>query len=182
MIFGFGTLSLACPGLTMRSCAAAIAVVSRLTEGKAPPCHYNVNGHEYNMGYYLVDGIYPPWATFVSTISNPVGQKKAHSAQRQEPARKDIERAFGVLQAHYAVVRGRAKQVGSGDLVGGDDMLCDQLIMHNMTVEDERDDDVATLEFENIGDHIQLPDQNPAHLKSLFKCINKFNIDQLTSS
>ena len=56
------------------------------------------------MGYYLVDGIYPPWATFVSTISNPVGQKKAHFAQRQEAARKDVERAFGVLQACFAVV------------------------------------------------------------------------------
>ncbi|XP_073357841.1 uncharacterized protein [Aegilops tauschii subsp. strangulata] len=48
---------------------------ARLTKGKAPPCHYTVNGHEYNMDYYLVDSIYSPWATFVNTIFNPVGQK-----------------------------------------------------------------------------------------------------------
>ena len=50
------------------------------------------------MGYYLVGYAYPR-ATFVSTISNPVGHKKTHFAQRQEATRKDVERAFGVLQA-----------------------------------------------------------------------------------
>ncbi|EMS50894.1 Zinc finger protein MAGPIE [Triticum urartu] len=68
------------------------------------------NGHEYNMGYYLVDGIYPSWATFVNTSSNPVGQTKAHFVQRQEVARKDVERAFGVLQARFAVAHEAAKQ------------------------------------------------------------------------
>ena len=131
----------------------------RLTEGKAPPCHYTVNGHEYNMGYYLVDGIYPPWATFVSTISNPVGQKKSHFAQRQEAARKDVERAFGVLQARFAVVRGPAKQWDPETL--WEVMTC-CVIMHNMIVEDEGEDAAAALEFENMGDPIQLPDQNPA--------------------
>ena len=50
------------------------------------------------MGYYLVDGIYPPWVTFVKTISERVGHKRAHFAQRQG-ARKDVERTFGVFQA-----------------------------------------------------------------------------------
>ena len=61
------------------------------------------------MGYYLVDGIYPLWATFVGTISNLVGQKNGHFAQRQEAARKDVERAFRVLWARFTVVRGPAK-------------------------------------------------------------------------
>ena len=87
-----------------------------LTEGKALPCHYTVNVHEYNMVYYLVDGTYPLWAIFVNTISNPAGQKKAHFAQRQEAARKDVERAFGVLHARFAVVRGPAKQWGAETL------------------------------------------------------------------
>ena len=34
--------------------------------------------------------------------------------------------------------------------------------MHNMIVEDEGDDTAAALEFENMGDPIQLPDQNLA--------------------
>ena len=100
-----------CPGLNDIYVLQRLSLFARLTEGKAPPCHelYTVNGHGYNMRYYLVDGTYPSWTTFVSTISDPIGQKKAHFAQRQEAARKDVERAFGVLQARFAVVHGPAK-------------------------------------------------------------------------
>ncbi|XP_040258881.1 uncharacterized protein [Aegilops tauschii subsp. strangulata] len=82
---------------------------ARLVEKKTHPCHYIVNENGYNKGYYLVDGMYPPWATFVRTISNPVGQKKARFAPRQG-VRKDVERVFGILHDHFAVVRGPAKQ------------------------------------------------------------------------
>ena len=40
-------------------------------------------------------------------------------------------------------------------------MTC-YVIMHNMIVDDESDDAAAALEFENMGDRIQLPDQNSA--------------------
>ncbi|XP_028077273.1 uncharacterized protein LOC114279244 [Camellia sinensis] len=39
--------------------------------GKAPPVHYTINGHSYDIGYYFADGIYPQWATLVQTISSP---------------------------------------------------------------------------------------------------------------
>jgi hypothetical protein len=44
---------------------------SRLVSDDAPACNYTVIGHEYNMGYYLADGISPEWATHVKTIRNP---------------------------------------------------------------------------------------------------------------
>ncbi|XP_050125762.1 uncharacterized protein LOC126603038 [Malus sylvestris] len=44
---------------------------NNLTEGKAPQLDYYINGREYNMGYYLADGIYPKWATLVQAIPNP---------------------------------------------------------------------------------------------------------------
>ena len=47
----------------------------QLASGKAPACNYNVNGHDYTMGYYLADGIYPSWSTFVKTISDPKTKK-----------------------------------------------------------------------------------------------------------
>ncbi|XP_062152063.1 uncharacterized protein LOC133860489 [Alnus glutinosa] len=59
-------------------------IFSDLAQGRAPPVNYTVNGHNYNMGYYLADGIYPQWATFVKTISSPQGNKRKHFAAAQE--------------------------------------------------------------------------------------------------
>ena len=86
------------------------------------------------MGFYLVDSIYSSWATIVKTISDPLGQKKSHFAQRQEGAGNDVERAFGVPQACYAVVCGLAKQWDTKTL--WEVMTC-CVIMHNMIMEDE---------------------------------------------
>ncbi|XP_010436701.1 PREDICTED: uncharacterized protein LOC104720508 [Camelina sativa] len=42
-------------------------------EGRAPRVTYVVNGRQYNMAYYLTDGIYPNWATFIQSITLPRG-------------------------------------------------------------------------------------------------------------
>ena len=77
-------------------------------QGGAPPVHFVVNEHEYNMGYYLTDGTYPPWATFVQSISLPQNPKDSLFAQCQEACRKDLEREFWVLQARFNIIRNRA--------------------------------------------------------------------------
>jgi hypothetical protein len=66
-------------------------------KGQAPQVSYRVNDKSYQHGYYLVDGIYPEWAAFVNSI--PMAQTEKHKlfAAFQEGARKDVERAFGVL-------------------------------------------------------------------------------------
>ena len=84
-------------------------VFTLLANGHAHPVNYIINGHEYRMGYYLADGIYPNWSTFVKTIPCPQGLKKKHFVKAQESARKDVERAFGVLQARFVIVRGPAR-------------------------------------------------------------------------
>ncbi|KAL5570233.1 hypothetical protein UlMin_026808 [Ulmus minor] len=83
-------------------------VFKDLAEGRGPHINYSINGHEYTMRYYLADGIYPSWSTFVKTLSSPQGNKNKHFAACQESARKDVERAFGVLQSRFAIVRGPA--------------------------------------------------------------------------
>ncbi|XP_010229788.1 uncharacterized protein LOC104582138 [Brachypodium distachyon] len=68
--------------------------------GTASPVNYEINGHVYNKGYYLADDIYPRWSAFVKTISNPPpGGPRSWFATQQEACRKDVERAFGLLQA-----------------------------------------------------------------------------------
>jgi len=77
-----------------------------LYEGWSPKCEYMVNGRKYNIGYYLSDSIYPKWATFVKTIRLPQGTKAELFVESQESVRKEVERAFGVLQAWFALIRG----------------------------------------------------------------------------
>ena len=79
-------------------------VFARLAEGNYLPVNVNINDHNYNKGYYLADGIYPQWTTIVKTIPNPEGEKRKRFSQEQESARKDVERAFGVLQSRWGIV------------------------------------------------------------------------------
>ena len=39
--------------------------------GKAPDMRFMVNGNEYEHGYYLCDGIYPDYSTFVKAYKHP---------------------------------------------------------------------------------------------------------------
>ena len=84
------------------------SVFRRLCNGESPPFNYTVNGRDYNMGYYVADGIYPQWAAFVKIISEPHGNKQSQFATMQEAVRKDGERAFCVLQARWGIVHSAA--------------------------------------------------------------------------
>ena len=110
---------------------------SRLVAGDAPRVSYEVNNREYTMGYYLADGIYPTWATFVKTIPKTLinNPKKAHFAKVQESARKDVECAFGVLQKRFGIIKGPAEYWKPKVL--WQIMKC-CIILHNMIIEDER--------------------------------------------
>lgn len=82
---------------------------SKFAQGTAPPSNYTIQGKEYNMGYYLADGIYPKWSTTVQTINDPQGPNKKLFAARQEACRKDGKQAFGVLLAKFVIVAGSSR-------------------------------------------------------------------------
>ncbi|KAF8409735.1 hypothetical protein HHK36_005814 [Tetracentron sinense] len=107
------------------------SVFTDLTDGRAAAVDYSINGNDYDMGYYLADGIYPQWSTFVKTIPSPQGNKQKYFAAAQESARKDVERAF-----RFAIVRGPARFWKCETLK---DIMKACIIIHNMIVEDERD-------------------------------------------
>ncbi|MCH1922784.1 transposase, partial [Shewanella sp. A3A] len=70
----------------------------------------------------------------MKTIPEPHGNKRKYFAKAQEAVRKDVERAFGVLQARFAIVRGPARHWDEKTL-GYIMKAC--VIMHNMIIEDE---------------------------------------------
>ncbi|CAL2275881.1 unnamed protein product [Prunus armeniaca] len=107
-----------------------------MVHGVAHHIEYIVNGNQYHLGYYLADGIYPRWATLVNTIYSPDNPKKRLFAQMQEAYMKDVERAFGILQARSAIVLGPT-HMWCKDNLHSIMMTC--IILHNMIVEDENE-------------------------------------------
>jgi len=110
------------------------AIFAALAEGHTAPVNYTISGHEYTMGYYLADRIYPNWSTFVKTIPRPLEAKRKYFASKQESARKDVERAFRVLQSRFAIVRGLVRYWNEETLAY---IMKACIIMHNMIIEDE---------------------------------------------
>ena len=76
---------------------------------KSPRAPYMVNERRYEQGYYLADGIYPQWSTFVKSFSATTDDKHSYFKRKQESARKDIERAFGVLQGRWGILQQLAR-------------------------------------------------------------------------
>ena len=76
--------------------------------------HYCINGTVHDYIYFLVDGIYPKWPIFISTISDATPGSKDNKlfATYQEAVRKDIERAFGVIVKKFDILY--QDQIGFG--------------------------------------------------------------------
>lgn len=101
-----------------------------------PSFEYALQGKKRKMCYYLVDGIYPKWAIFVSTIAHAVSKKDKHFCAAQEGMRKDVERAFGVLVSRWHIL---AKPCNLWDLDIMNKTVKCAIILHNMIVEWRRD-------------------------------------------
>jgi len=80
-------------------------LMSDLCKGKYARCDYVMNEKQKDEPYWLVDGIYTELSCFVKTIAEPQGEKDQLFACRQESVRKDVERAFGVLQNLWRILK-----------------------------------------------------------------------------
>uniref|UniRef100_A0A0D3DQY9 DDE Tnp4 domain-containing protein n=1 Tax=Brassica oleracea var. oleracea TaxID=109376 RepID=A0A0D3DQY9_BRAOL len=110
-------------------------VFDDILQGRAPKVKFKVNNHTYRMAYYLTDGIYPNWSTFIQSIPLPQGPKAELFAERQESTRKDVERAFGVLQSRFTIVKNPAL-LSDKEKIGRIMRTC--VIFHNMIEDNER--------------------------------------------
>ena len=99
----------------------------------------------------------------MKTISSPKLPKEVLFAKEQEAARKDVERAFGILQARFAVVR-FPTMTWSQDQMWEVMHYC--VILHNMIIENERKHPVPEAElrepYYRQGQLAVLDDQVPA--------------------
>ena len=103
-------------------------------DGKTPECHFQVNNVTYKHGYYLVDGIFPEWATFVKSFTCPTGDKRQMFKTAQESARKDIEQPFLVIKQCWHIIHHPARAWHSKKLRN---IMYTCIILHNIILEDE---------------------------------------------
>ncbi|XP_071694293.1 protein ALP1-like [Rutidosis leptorrhynchoides] len=103
-----------------------------IKEGTAPPSPFNVNGHHYDRGYYLGDGIYPDWVMLVKATHNPIDEQRKKFNRFQESARKDIERAFGVLQGRFAMLKTSTRSMDFNKIIR---YMYACVVLHNMIQE-----------------------------------------------
>ncbi|KAM1801179.1 hypothetical protein ACFX11_032820 [Malus domestica] len=113
-----------------------IDLFNDVLQGKAPKVMYEVNRRMYDRPYYLADGIYPTWSTFVKTVPRPRSAKEKHFARCQDGCRNDVERCFGILQARWAIIKGAARLF---DVESLRSIMMTCISLHNMIVEDEYD-------------------------------------------
>ncbi|KAJ0912905.1 putative harbinger transposase-derived protein [Helianthus annuus] len=102
-----------------------------VTDGTAPSSPFYVNGRRYRRGFYLVDGIYPSWSVFVKAPSFPVEAKEKAFKKLQESARKDVERAFGVLKGRWGILH---RPVRSMTKKAIHSIVYACIILHNMLI------------------------------------------------
>jgi hypothetical protein len=103
------------------------------------------------MEYYLADGIYPEWATFVKTIPMLQGEKRKLFAQKQESTGKDMEQTFEVLQSRFMIIRGPARAWHMATIKH---IIYACIILHDMIVEDERHTYDGNFEYDNVNNDI----------------------------
>ncbi|XP_021810640.1 uncharacterized protein LOC110753951 [Prunus avium] len=113
-------------------------VFNDVLRGEAPNITYEINNTVYWNGYYLVDGIYPRWTTFVKSVPHPRSEKEKLFSAYQEGYKKDVERCFGILQARWGIIRGVVRMFDE-EVLRSIMMTC--IILHNMIVEDDYDYD-----------------------------------------
>lgn len=102
-------------------------------EEEAGVVPYKILDKEFNKLFILVDGIYPRYSRFVRGFKEPTTERQKRYCGWQEGARKDIERAFGVLQAKFQYI---CRPMNLWDLKDIAARVGTCMILHNMCVSD----------------------------------------------
>ena len=104
-------------------------------QSRAKDFPFLVNGKQYHGAYFLADDIYPPHSYFMKTVPIPNGINECNFAKEQESVRKDVERAFGILQTRFWIVCNAARTHKLENLI---ETWRACVILHNMIFRDEQ--------------------------------------------
>jgi len=102
-------------------------------EKEAGVVPFKVLEESFEKLFFLVDGIYPNYNRFVKSIKCPITGEQRRFSKWQEGARKDVERAFGVLKACWQVLARPIMLHLTSDIA---EMATCCFILHNMNVSD----------------------------------------------
>ena len=94
---------------------------------------FDIGEEQFHKVFMLVDGIYPSYSRFVRGMKQPVHRHERLFTQWQESARKDVERAFGVLKGTWQFLE-RPVLLHNLEEISNRVQCC--LILHNILVTD----------------------------------------------
>nr|GEY17686.1 hypothetical protein [Tanacetum cinerariifolium] len=126
-----------------------------LKSGRAPDVPFMANNVPYKRGYYLTDGIYSQWSVLIKSIKNPGtnDHKLILYKPKHEAARKDVERAFGVLKQKLKIIKYAARGLTREEQHCDDDPV--RTHQESMQVTDEIIDRTAHLSLKaDLVEHI----------------------------
>ena len=86
-------------------------------------------------------------------VRSPQGKKESSFHTAQAAARKDVERAFGILQSQFSIVRGQAR-FWDQEILWYIMTAC--VIMHNMIIENERGQAVDYSVYDLMGQPVRV--------------------------
>jgi hypothetical protein len=100
-------------------------------EEEAGVIPFLIQGEPFRRTYFLVDGIYPRYSRFVKAVREPITDQEKMFTGWQESARKDIERAFGVLQGRFKAMAYPIHFLDQDCIYA---MVACCLVLHNMCI------------------------------------------------
>ncbi|XP_023743939.1 protein ALP1-like [Lactuca sativa] len=112
----------------------ASPLFNNILHGKTLDMSYVSNENEYKYEYYLADGIYPKYATFVKSYLFSADEKRKLFKLAHESTRKDVERTFGVVKQKWRIIKHPARTWNRAKLTA---VVTACVILHNMIIEEE---------------------------------------------
>ncbi len=105
-----------------------------VAEGSFPSVPYQMLQGTESQLYFAADNIYPQFPIFMQSCGDSSNPVIHFFSKRLEAVRKDVERAFGILQARFAFLR---KPVLLWCLERMETSVLCCIILHNMIIEEE---------------------------------------------